>query len=64
MKRIPKAIYQSPAEIEEEIRQRELEALELPPESDEHRALMKEIAQLRIYADAKRLFAGPAKHQA
>jgi hypothetical protein len=26
----------------------------LPPDTDEHRKIMKEIAQLRVYADAKR----------
>jgi hypothetical protein len=54
MKRIPRAIYRTPAEIEERIRQRMDEALFFSPTSDEHRAIMQEIARLRIYADAKR----------
>jgi hypothetical protein len=59
MKSISKTIYQTPEEIEERIRQRELDAMRLGPETDEHRKIMREIAQLRIYADAKRWLAGP-----
>ena len=64
MKRLPNAIYQTAAEIEERIRQREFEVMRLAPDSAEHRNIMKEIAQLRVYADAKRLFAGPTKQEA
>ena len=64
MKRIPQAIYHTPAEIEEDIRQREIEAMRIPPDSDEHREIMQEIAKLRIYADAKRWINGPAKRSA
>jgi hypothetical protein len=64
MKRIPQAIYQSADEIEADIRQREFDAMRLSPDTDAHREIMKEIAQLRIYADAKRWLAGPAKQQA
>jgi hypothetical protein len=59
MRKIPRAIYQTPAELEARIRQRMDDAMLHPPETDEHRAIMKEIAQLRMYADAKRLFASP-----
>jgi len=62
--RIPKAVYQTPAEIEARIRERENKALDLAPETNEHRALMREIAQLRVYAEAKRLFAFPLKPSA
>lgn len=64
MRRLPKAIYESADQIEARIRQRELDAINLRPESAEHRAIMKEIAQLRVYADAKRWLSGPAKQQA
>jgi hypothetical protein len=64
MKRIPQATYRTPAEIEQHIRQREDEAMRLQPATDEHRAIMKEIAQLRVYAEVKRLFGGPARQQA
>ena len=58
MKRIRKAIYQTAEQIELRIRERETEAIDVPPNTDEHRAIMKEIAQLRIYAEAKRWLAG------
>jgi hypothetical protein len=63
MKRIPEAIYQTVAEIEERIRLREFDAMQIRPDSNEHRAIMQEIAQLRIYADAKRWLAGPLTDQ-
>lgn len=64
MKRIPQAIYQTVDEIEADIRQRELDAMRLSPDTDAHREIMKEIAQLRIYADAKRWLSGPKRQQA
>jgi hypothetical protein len=60
MKRIPKAIYLTPDEIEMRIAARENDALTLSPDTDAHRAIMKEIAQLRLYAEAKRWMASPA----
>lgn len=60
MKPIPKAIYQTAEEIEANISQRESDALWLDPNSEMHRAIMSEIAQLRIYAQAKRRMASPA----
>jgi hypothetical protein len=59
MKRIPKAIYQSVEELETRIRARESDALWLDPASEMHRTIMKEIAQLRMYAEAKRWIASP-----
>ena len=56
MKPIPRASYQTPAEIDERVRKLESKANRLGPDSEEHRNLMKEIAKLRIYADAKRWF--------
>jgi hypothetical protein len=58
MKRIPKALYQSADEIDQRIQQLERDALLLRPETDEHRKIMRQIAQLRLYADAKRWLAG------
>lgn len=64
MKRIIKTIYQTPEEIEERIRRREFDAMQLRPDTDEHRKIMREIAQLRIYADAKRWLGGPTRQEA
>lgn len=61
MRRIPIVIYQTPAEIEDRIRELEIQALDLHVESAEHRQIMQDIAKLRIYADAKRWLTGPAK---
>jgi hypothetical protein len=57
VRKIPRAIYQTPAELDARIRRRTDDAMLHLPETEEHRAIMKEIAQLRMYADAKRLFA-------
>ena len=59
MRKKPKPIYRTPAELEEYIRERMDEALLIPPDTDEHREIMKEIAKLRIYADAKRWIESP-----
>lgn len=64
MRRIPKAIYQSADEIEERIRQREFDVMTLRPDTEEHRKIMKEISQLRIYAEAKRWLSGPSRSPA
>jgi hypothetical protein len=61
MRRIPKAIYKSPAELEARIRQRMDEAMLLSPRTEEHREIMKEIAKLRIYAKAKRWIKWPGQ---
>jgi hypothetical protein len=64
MRKIPGTIYKSPAELEARIRERMDDALLIPPDSAEHREIMKEIAQLRVYADAKRWLAGQKKQDA
>jgi hypothetical protein len=33
-------------------------------DTDEHRKIMQEIGQLRVYADFKRMLTGPTKKQA
>lgn len=45
-------------------RQRELDATQLRPDTDAHRAIMKEIAQLRIYAEARQWIVWPTKQRA
>jgi hypothetical protein len=59
VRKVPSAIYQTPDELEARIRERMDDAMLLPPNTDEHRKIMKEIAQLRVYADAKRWIEGP-----
>jgi hypothetical protein len=59
MKRIPKAIYMTPSELDRRIRERTVEALEWPTNSAERQVVLKEIAQLRMYADAKRWIDSP-----
>ena len=53
MKKIPKATYQTPQELEERIREREFEAALLPPGTARQSVLI-EVAQLRAYASMKR----------
>jgi hypothetical protein len=53
MRPIPKAAYRSAAELDEIVKQREAEAALLPP-GEARQSILKEIARLRIYADAKR----------
>jgi hypothetical protein len=53
MRRIPKALYPTAEEIEEDLRERATEADRLP-EGRERQAVLKEIAQLRMYAESKR----------
>ena len=65
MRRIPRIIYESADEIEERIRQRELDSMQVSPNSKEHRSIMRELAMLRMHADAKRwLWGGPAQRRA
>ena len=59
MRKISSAVYKTPAELEARIRQRMDDAMLHSPETEEHRQIMKEIAQLSIYADAKRWLATP-----
>jgi hypothetical protein len=54
MKRIPQAIYLTPQELDARILERMFEARKQPADSEERQAILKEIAQLRMYAEAKR----------
>jgi hypothetical protein len=58
MKRIPKVIYQTADEIDLRIVERENEAARLPP-GESRQSILKEIAQLRMYAEAKRWIESP-----
>ena len=58
MRKIPQAIYLSADEIEQLVREREADADALP-DGPERQAILKEIAQLRMYADAKRWIKSP-----
>ena len=53
MKRIPKATYQTAEELELRIKAREADAARLPA-GEPRQSILKEIAQLRAYADIKR----------
>lgn len=58
MRRTPQAIYQAPEELEARIKEREAEARCLPP-GDARQNILKDVAQLRIYAEAKRWIESP-----
>jgi hypothetical protein len=58
MKRIPKAIYQTADEIEARIFDLQADAAALP-DGAERQAILKDIAQLRVYSEAKRWMASP-----
>jgi hypothetical protein len=53
MHKIPQALYQTAAEVEATIKMREEDAAKLPP-GVQRQAALKQIAQLRVYAEAKR----------
>ena len=53
MRKIPKAIYQTPSQIDQRIKELEADAASLPP-GESRQAVLREIAQLKVYADAKR----------
>ena len=55
MERIPQAIYMTPDELDARIKICEAEAHALPP-GWPRQLILKEAAQLRTYADAKRCF--------
>jgi hypothetical protein len=59
MRRIPKAIYLSVDEIDARIVERTVEAHKHPADSKERQTILKEIAQLRMHADAKRWIESP-----
>lgn len=58
MKRVPQAIYQTAEEIEARIRAREEDAARLPS-GESRQSVLKEVAQLRVYAEAKRWVESP-----
>ena len=53
MKAIPKATYQTPEQLADRIKDRELDAERLPPGAA-RQSILIEIAKLRAYADVKR----------
>lgn len=54
----PEPIYQTPDELDERIKMRETDAALLPP-GELRQAILKEIVELRMYADAKRWIDSP-----
>jgi hypothetical protein len=58
MRRNPQAIYMTPAEMDQRILELTVEAHHLE-DSEEREAILKEIAQLRQYADMKRWIESP-----
>jgi hypothetical protein len=58
MRKIQRAIYLSADEIEQQIRDLRADADDLP-DGPERQAILKEIAQLRMYAEAKRWIESP-----
>ena len=53
MGKIPNKTYQTPDEIDARVRELEAQVVLLPP-GEVRQALLKKIAQLRVYAAAKR----------
>jgi hypothetical protein len=58
MRKIPKAIYLTADEIERQIKDLQADAAALE-DGPERQTILKEIAQLRMYADAKRWIESP-----
>lgn len=58
MRKLPAAIQQTADEIDARIAEREADAAALPP-GEPRQSVLKEIAQLRMYADAKRWIESP-----
>jgi len=58
MRRIPQAIDMTPDQLDQRILELSVEANHLEG-SGERQAILKEIAQLRLYADAKRWIESP-----
>jgi hypothetical protein len=58
MRKIPPAVYLSADEIDQLIRERQADADELP-DGPERQSILKEVAQLRMYAEAKRWIESP-----
>jgi len=58
MRKIPTAVYLTATELEDVLKERLAEADELP-DGPQREAILKEIAQLRMYAEAKRWIESP-----
>jgi hypothetical protein len=58
MRKPSQAIYLSPDEIEQQIRELQADADALP-DGPERQDILEQIAQLRMYADAKRWIESP-----
>jgi hypothetical protein len=58
MRKIPQAIYLSADEIEQLVNEREADANALP-DGPQRQTILKDIAQLRMYASAKRWIGSP-----
>jgi hypothetical protein len=56
MKKIPVAVYKTPEEIEAIIKEREAQAMLLPP-GGARQSVLAEVMRLRSYAEMKRLLA-------
>jgi hypothetical protein len=59
MRPVRKAIYLSPEEIDARAAALAAKAAALPNDGEAQRAILNEIAQLRIHADAKRWMVSP-----
>jgi hypothetical protein len=59
MKKLKRAIYESPGDIDERVRHRLDEAEQMPP-GPARQSVLREIAQLRSYAEMKRCFLAPS----
>jgi hypothetical protein len=60
LRKIKPAVYQTVADLDRRIAEREAEALQLVPGAAKQ-SILREIAQLRAYADMKRWVARPPK---
>ena len=60
MKRIPKAVYAATEELEERIKLRQEQA-DNAIDAMARQSILNEIAQLRVYAEAKRWMSPPSK---
>lgn len=58
MKRLPPAVYQTPEEIDARVAELVAEA-DATPDEPSRQAILQQIAQLRMYADAKRWIESP-----
>ena len=62
MHKIPFATYPTPDELDQRIKEREADAAALPAGAP-RQSVLKEIAQLRVYAAAKRWIELPSSRQ-